>query len=191
MSWLKSKDSLDERGLAFRMDENPRATECLRSLLRRVGRSEFGYRVQGLAAHVLLRLGATVLDVKASGHPDITAQDDQGIMRIEVEADTGSSRERQLTGADYVGMASDRRGDRGYFALLLMGPRVRWVITPLENLSVRSKPLPISTVTSLADVQLSFAWTEAMVSIVVEHYEKIWFYSFDSLRQRSLNGQVL
>lgn len=176
---------------SYPLDKERRAGECFRDLLRRTGPIEFGYRVQGLAAHVLLRLGVEVLDVKASGHPDITAQDTLGILRIEVEADTGSLRERQLTRADFGGLAPQRPGDRGYFALLLTGPRIRWIVTAHQVLAGRHKPLEIATLTSLADRQLSSDWTEAMVLIGEKHFDSMWFYSFNSLRKRAIEGYAL
>ena len=35
--------------------------------------SEFGYRLQALFAHILLRLSARVVEINAKGHPDIRA----------------------------------------------------------------------------------------------------------------------
>ncbi len=173
------------------MDEDWRAAECFRNLLQKSGPIEFGFRVQGFAAHVLLRLGVRVLEVKASGHPDITAQDTGGMLRFEVEADTGPLRERQLTRADFDGLALRQPGDRGYFALFLTGTRIRWIVTPYQVLIGRHKPLQIATLTSLADRRLSSDWTEAMVSIGNNHFDSIWSYSFDSLRKRAIEGYAL
>ena len=173
------------------MDKERRAAECFRNLLQRTGPIEFGYRVQGFAAHVLLRLGVSVLELKASGHPDITAQDTRGILRFEVEADTGSLRERQLTRGDFDGLAPQRPGDRGYFALLLTGPRIRWIVTRHQSLTCRHKPLPIATLASLSDRRLSSDWTEAMVLIGEKYFDSMWFYSFNSLRKRAIQGHAL
>ena len=76
------------------MEEYPRhweAGKCLEILKDAVGLSEFGYRIQGLAAHVLLRLGAKVLQINSQGHPDIIAEAERGLIRIEVEADAGDA----------------------------------------------------------------------------------------------------
>ena len=47
------------------------AAKLLTDLRNDVGYPRFGLVVQALFAHVLLRLGGDVLDVKKPGHPDI------------------------------------------------------------------------------------------------------------------------
>ena len=55
----------------MRHDSTVSANHILARLRDEVGDSEFGYRLQALFAHVLGRLGASILEVNAQGHPDI------------------------------------------------------------------------------------------------------------------------
>ena len=65
------------------------ATKLLVNFRRGVGDSKFGLVVQAMFAHVLLRLGGNVLDVKNPGHPDIRAMLGGELYNIEVEAPKG------------------------------------------------------------------------------------------------------
>lgn len=64
------------------------AAMLLANFRRDVGFRKFGLVVQGLFAHVLLRLGGMVLDVKNPGHPDISAVLGGQLYNIEVETTT-------------------------------------------------------------------------------------------------------
>jgi hypothetical protein len=46
----------------------------LEGLRAEFGDAEFGYRMQGMFAHVLARLGGEILEINAQGHPDIKAR---------------------------------------------------------------------------------------------------------------------
>ena len=167
------------------------AAECLRGLIQRVGNVEYGYRVQGLAAHVLIRLGAVVTAINASGHPDIIATIIQRTVRIEIEADIGSHAHRRPTLEDLEAIRPKVNNDIGYCAYFISWPRMRWLLVPYESLASRRDPIPLATAAALAEPTLSMAWSEAMVSIVAERCEKLWSYSFGSLCRRALAGQGL
>ena len=49
------------------------ASDCIENLRLSISPVEFGYKVQALAAHVLLRLDYRVEEINRSGHPDIVA----------------------------------------------------------------------------------------------------------------------
>ena len=77
-----------------------RARECVGQLLSTMTASEFGYKVQVLAAHVLSRLGYGIDAINQSGHPDLVAAKDGREFCFEVEAEVERPRMRWLTEAD-------------------------------------------------------------------------------------------
>ena len=50
-----------------------KAAECIENLHLTISSGKFGYKVQALAAHVLLRLNFQIEEINQSGHPDIIA----------------------------------------------------------------------------------------------------------------------
>ena len=63
------------------------ASECLQRIRAGTDASGFGYKIQALAAHVLVRLGYRVKEVNSSGHPDIAAARNGREFRFEIEAE--------------------------------------------------------------------------------------------------------
>ena len=92
----------------------------------------FGFKMQAVAAHILLRLGHTVLEVKRVGHPDIVTLKDGVEHRFEVEAEVRGHRKRMLEETDFVGLTAT--GAVGYFALTVSFPRPYWVVVPIGGL---------------------------------------------------------
>ena len=84
-----------------------RVAAILRRLRAEVGDIEFGYRAQGLFAHVLKQIGASVVEVRNQGHPDITVLLGGRLTRVEVEI--ASIGERY-----HVIKADDAEGGRAY-----------------------------------------------------------------------------
>lgn len=167
------------------------AAASMASLLKQVGVAEYGYRLQGLAAHVLLRLGWVVTEINAIGHPDISASRAGRAIRLEVECDTGGHACRQPALADLEGLRPLAPGDSGYFAFFSLGPRVRWLLVPVELLERRRNPIPIATIAALAELSISLDWTRTMVSLLMERHRNVWSYSYRSLRRRALGGDSL
>ena len=100
------------------------ATECIEQMRLSVEPSEFGYKVQALAAHVLLRLDCQVQEINQYGHPDITATRGMEELRFEIEAEVSGPRPRQLTNEDFASLI-DSSGAVGYFALAISFPSPR------------------------------------------------------------------
>ena len=73
------------------------AADCLEQLRSRVSPSEFGYRVQALAGHVLLALGHCILEINKKGHPDLVSVKGGQEFRFEVEAEVLARKPRMLT----------------------------------------------------------------------------------------------
>jgi hypothetical protein len=58
---------------------------ALETLRDQCGDAEFGYRMQGLFAHVLMRQGCKILEVNAKGHPDIRARAEDREVLVQVK----------------------------------------------------------------------------------------------------------
>ena len=166
------------------------AGKCLEMLKEAVGPSKFGYLIQGLAAHILLRLGARVLQVNSQGHPDIVSQTDRGIMRIEVEADIHCLRARALTKEDLDSIAPRSATDKGYFALALCGPYPRWLLVDHARLQRRhGTPASPAVLQALADIGVSKQWTDEFITLLITHRQRLGNFSFDFLTRRALEGR--
>ncbi|MFB0557298.1 MAG: hypothetical protein ACETVW_05530 [Dehalococcoidia bacterium] len=168
------------------------AGRCLQMMRETVELSEFGFRIQGIAAHVLLRLGAQVLEVNSQGHPDIVAATERGSIRIEVEADIRGSRPRLLTKEDLESIAPRRTTDKGYFALALCGPYPQWLLVEYSRLSRRyDTPASPAILRALSDEEASEQWTSEFIKLLLTHCQHLPAYSFDLLARRALEGRPL
>ena len=83
--------------------------------------TDFGYKIQALGGHVLLRLGYQVSAVKQSGHPDIIASIGGIEYRFEVESEVTRPRLRKLTAADFDSLVNVPNVI-GYYALAITFP---------------------------------------------------------------------
>lgn len=167
------------------------AGKYLITLRSTISLSEFGFRIQGLAAHVLLRLGARILEVNSKGHPDIVAEDQRGIMRIEVEADIHGFRARTLEEADFKAIAPRSPTDKGYFALALCGPYPRWLVMDYARLRRRASPASPAIFQALAESEPSARWTSEFIDLVVRHHQHLRIFSFGFLCRLALQGKSL
>ncbi len=150
--------------------------------------ANFGYKVQGLAAHVLLRLGYQVTEVNQQGHPDITAFREGREFRFEVEAEVTQPRLRQLTKADFDSLTAT---PYGYYALAISFPSPYWVIVPAEDLISRTRPCPNRVLEALSDKEYSAAWTYAYIEMLRDSHRQIRRASFSDMRCWALSGQGL
>lgn len=168
------------------------AGKCLEKLKGAIGPSELGFRIQGLAAHVLLRLGARVLQINSQGHPDIVAEVERGLVRIEVEAAIHGTRARAPTEEDLDAIAPHSSTDKGYFAVALCGPYPRWLLVEYERLRRRhGTPASPAILQALADTEASEQWTAEFVELLVNHCTRLPFFSFDFLARRAKEGRPL
>ena len=117
------------------------ATECIDRIRSDLSESAFGFKVQALAGHVLLRLGYQIVEINSSGHPDIVARRDGKTFCFEVEAEVSAPRLRKLTDADFASLMN-ASGVTGYYALAIRVPKPRWVVVPAAKLSRRVRGSP-------------------------------------------------
>lgn len=168
------------------------AGKCLERLRDALGLSEFGFRIQGLAAHVVLRLGARVLQINSQGHPDIVAETERGFVRIEVEADIYAHRARVLSQGDLDGIAPRSTTDKGYFALAMCGPYPSWLLVDYPQLRRRHKtPALPAILRTLADAETSKHWTDEFKRLLVIRCHRLPVFSYDFLVRRALEGKPL
>lgn len=173
---------MDDRGTRH-------ASDCIENLRLKVSSSEFGYRVQALAAHVLLRLGCQVLEINPVGHPDIVATRGGEELHIEVETEVSAPRSRQLTDDDFASLV-EVPGVIGYFALAISNPAPRWILVPAEHLLGRN-PSSNVLLEVLSDQDFSDAWTYEYTNMLNAECRRITRSSFSALCTRALEGRGL
>jgi hypothetical protein len=157
------------------------------------GHSEFGYRMQALLAHVLLRLGARIVAVKPQGHPDIKATFDDRVVKVQVKTIAHLSAASQLiiTQADVAGISgSDSPG--GYLAVLDCAPPVAWLLVPEERLRLTvDRPTFISTFRADRHAPLSDECTDEFLDLVLAEAQRLPQLTFRLLADRALRGEPL
>lgn len=165
------------------------ASDCLDGLRNSMSAAEYGYKIQALAAHVLLRLGYSVEAINRSGHPDIVVARDGRRLYFEVEAEVSGPRRRQLTTEDFLAL-SDLSDGIGYFALAISFPVPRWIVVTAERLEDRN-PSSNVMLEALSDVDFSSAWTHAFLGLLNEKSRRIRRASFRELCEQALSGNGL
>ena len=166
-----------------------RASECIEDLRLSISAAEFGYRVQAIAAHVLLRLNCRVTEINQWGHPDIVAIRGAEELRFEIEAEVSGPRPRQLTDEDFASLL-DSSWAVGYFALAIAFPTPRWIVVPAEHLKDR-RPSSNILLEALSDRDFSNAWTSEYLKMLNDQCRRLQRASFAALRERALLGRGL
>jgi hypothetical protein len=77
-------------------DEPFRVGRIVDALRQSVGDGEFGYRIQGYLAHVIMRIGGKIIDIKPQGHPDIIASLGGKTLLLQVKSVHSKSRRREF-----------------------------------------------------------------------------------------------
>lgn len=155
----------------------------------RVGNIEFGYRIQGLLAHVFMRLGGVVVELNSQGHPDLVINLD-GRFPVEVEAAPASVRSHTLKIEDIDSVKGMTKP--GYLAVLDCALPVAWIMLGHGRLK-RQGPGPVSLVTlrAMAEARLSRLCTEEFIKLIGNVQDRILNLTFHLLRERALRGQGL
>ena len=178
-NWLRSTTS----------PEHAVAIDCLTRLRSETSTGEFGYKIQALAAHVLLRLNHRVVEVNHKGHPDVVSVKDGQEFRFEVEAEVIGSKKRILTSSDFDGLIG--AGVVGYFALAVSFPRPYWVLVPAQRLVRRDSPAGNALLEALSDKAFSSDWTHEYLSLIGRSCREMLDRSFDQLVRRATAGRAL
>ena len=179
-NWSRSTVSLAQRAVAV---------ECLSRLRRKTSAGEFGYRIQSLAAHVLLGLNHRVEAVNARGHPDIVSVKGGQEFRFEVEAEVIGVKKPMLTSSDFAALMSP--GVVGFFALAVSFPRPYWVLVPAQRLARRKGPASHALLEALSDKAFSSDWTHEYLFMIGRSCREMLDRSFDQLARRAIDGRGL
>lgn len=150
---------------------------------------EFGYKIQALAAHVLLGLNHRVAAVNATRHPDVVTMKGGQEFRFEVEAEVVGVKRALLTPSDFAGLLSP--GVVGFYALAVSFPRPFWVLVPADRLARRNRPAGHALLKALSDKAFSAAWTHEHASLIGRSCRDVLDRSFDQLVQRAIDGRAL
>lgn len=164
--------------------------DCLRRILAESGAAAFGYKIQALAAHVLVRLGHRVIEVNHSGHPDIVTVKAGAEFRFEVEAETAGPGAHKLTAADFDALL-DGPEVLGFFALAVSFPMPYWVVVPASKLARRRTAGRRALLEALGDREYSAAWTAEYAALLQKSCREIKRASFRHLVEAALAGRQL
>jgi hypothetical protein len=161
-------------------------TEALRCLRADVGDIEFGYRAQGLFAHVLKRTGASVLEVRNQGHPDIIAILNGRLTRFEIEIASQGDRHHVIKHDDLESITPSLPNELGYLAVLDMAEPLRWAVLEYSRVRRRLGRVPMSTLHAVAERDLSNACNVAFTELILESIERLRALTFHLLCDRVL-----
>lgn len=158
----------------------------LRRLRADVGDREFGYRAQGLFAHVLKQIGGSVIDVKSQGHPDIVIRLGGRLTRVEVEIASMGERYHVIKTEDAEAVAPIDPSEQGYLAVLDIAEPVRWAPIEHARLCHRLGRQPLSTLHALAHRELASECNQAFSELIIAEAERLPALTFHLLCQRIL-----
>ena len=166
------------------------AAKLLIDLRDDVGFSRFGLLVQALFAHVLLRLGGNVLDVKNPGHPDIEAVLGGQLYNIEVETAKYKTVTHQLDVADLDVLRTRSQGELGYFCVLDCGPPVAWICVDVATIQNRiNGVLHLSLLRGYSNRDLSLDCTIEFSEMVIREAQVLRRLTYAQLRREALSGK--
>jgi len=165
----------------------------LDALRAEYGDSEFGYRMQGFFAHVLVRLGAVVIEVNAQGHPDIKAHMADELLLVQVKSaqHAYTSSVFQLSITDLEGITC-REGARGYLAYLDCAEPVSWYL--VDSVTARqflNRPVPVAAIRGAQDRQLSEECSNEFVDAILSAKDRLSLLTFRLLAQRAIAGNPI
>ena len=165
------------------------AARTLQLLQEEIGLSKLGLLAQALLAHVILRVGGVVYDVRHIGHPDIVARHSGALLRVEAEVATQKQMPRQLETEDINGLWPTNDSDRGYFCVLDCGPPLAWLCVDVTVLGYRlSSPLRLSLLHAYAERDMSATWTSEFSELILKEARNLRYLTFARLREEVLNG---
>lgn len=157
------------------------------------GDSEFGYRMQALFAHVILRLNGQVSEINAQGHPDIRARLGRRELLIQVKTFWHRSPTSmfELSSEDIAGIRAV--GEReGVLAVLDCAVPVRWNVVPADRAaSFIGSSVHAATLRADSNQALSADCTEEFISMVMNAGERFRNFTYGVLRRRALRGESI
>ncbi len=176
-------------------DDNPGFTvkPILDGLCTEFGSSDFGYRMQAVFAHVLMRIGAQITEVNAHGHPDVRAILQGRELRIQVKALTHAYANAYLTLApeDFAGIEAQGDGE-GYLAILDCAIPVTWIIIASDRAQrFVTRPTLVTTLQAERAEPLSSECTDVFLELILEERSRLHQLPFAIVAERALRREPL
>lgn len=169
-------------------DDNIETGVVLQELRNKCGDVEFGYRMQALFGHVLMRQGYKTLEINAQGHPDIRARvgDRELLVQVKTVAHRMAHSLIELSNEDVAGItAMGRRG--GWFAVLDCAVPVQWIIVEgARAATLTGKPLYLATLRANRDPHISAECNEHFFEIIAANRSHLPNLRYKVLRSRAL-----
>jgi len=175
-------------------DQRLQVKQVLDTLRADFGDSEFGYRVQALFAHVLLRLGAGIREINQQGHPDIRAEFNGQLHLIQVKSISHSNVPCSVVveQADLAGIKPTSDQEAGCYAILDCANPPSWVIVDYSDMERHSmRPVNIETVRACANQELSRECSDEFIDIVLANRAHLHLLKYRTLCSRALRGDAL
>jgi hypothetical protein len=175
-------------------DEPFRVGRIINALRQSVGDGEFGYRIQGYLAHVIIRIGGKIIDIKPQGHPDIIASLGGKTLLLQVKSVHSKSRRREflVSTDDLEGIRPHDLTTIGYLAILDCTMPPSWIMVNYEKIKKQAlSPVSLVTLRAMADTKISYECTEEFVKLIANHQSNLHSLYFHVLCNRALKGEAL
>jgi hypothetical protein len=170
-------------------DGNYETVRLVEDLRHRCSDSEFGYRMQAIFAHVLMRQCWSILEIKAKGHPDIRAAMGGHEVFVQVKSVSHSSANStiELSSDDAAGIRAMGQQHEGWFAVLDCATPIQWIVIEGGRAArLLGTPHHLATLHANRDVVLSKRCNEAFLEIISEHRQRLPNLRYAVLCSRAL-----
>lgn len=146
--------------------------------------------MQAMFAHVLMRLGAKILEINAQGHPDIwaTLRDRELLVQVKTVLHSSQWTRFELGPEDLAGITALGRRD-GLLAVLDCAEPVQWVVVAADRAKgLVGQIVPLPTIQAISRPEMSSDCTEEFSEMVRTHRERLHNLTYSVLRSRALSG---
>jgi hypothetical protein len=167
--------------------------ELMDELRAECGDSKFGYRLQAVFAHVLLRLDGEILEINARGHPDVRARlgDRELVVQVKTAAHRWAESMFEMSPADFRGI-SERGRREGFVAFLDCAEPVEWILVPANHAArLVGQQAHVSTLRAECDEGLSEDCTLEFRALLSESAGRILKMPYPILCRRALEREKL
>lgn len=165
----------------------------LDSLRASCGDSEFGYRMQAMFAHLMLRRGAKILEVNTQGHPDIRASigDVDYLIQVKTSIHSSSATLFELTLDDLNGIRPTGR-NQGLLAFLDSAQPVSWIIVRFERVkALLGRSVHVSSLRADSDQILSECYSDEFFEVLDGVGDRLINLTYPLLRRRAMEGKPI
>lgn len=149
--------------------------------------------MQAVFAHVLMRLGARILEINAQGHPDIRAamRDNELLVQVKTTAHRSSATLFQFGSEDISGITAKGRR-QGLLAVLDCAQPAQWIVVENERASALvGQQVHLATLQAISNPEVSADCTTEFMEIVTVHEMRILNLTYGIMRVRALSHAPL